>query len=90
MLIYDAAEQAYLSWVHAHPDGYVLNAPKSDGSDLHYAMLHRATCRSISSDQRTNYTTTSYNKVCSLKKQELVDWGRKHSSNFKECLLCKP
>ena len=89
MLIYDDAEQAYLRWVQAHPNGYVLNAPKGEGK-VSYAMLHRATCRSISSDQHTNYTTTSYTKVCSLKKQELVDWGRKHSRNLKECSLCKP
>ncbi|MFN8562849.1 MAG: hypothetical protein U0703_14820 [Anaerolineae bacterium] len=89
MLIYDDAEQAYLRWVQAHPNGYVLNAAKGEGK-LASVTLHRATCRSIGSNQHTNYTTTSYNKVCSLKKQELVDWGRKHSRSFKECSLCKP
>ncbi len=90
MLIYDDAEQAYLRWIHANPDGYVLNASKSGGSDLLYAMLHRASCRYISSDHTKNYTTTRYDKVCSLKKQELVAWGRKHSSRFKACSHCKP
>jgi len=90
MLIYDDAEAAYLRWVHANPQGYVLNISEDGGSDLSYAMLHRASCRHISSDQTKNYTTTSYNKVCSLNKQELVDWGHQHSSRYKECKVCKP
>ena len=90
MLIYDDAEQAYLQWVRANPKGYVLNAAKAGGDDLHSAVLHRATCRYISDERTKNYTTTTYNKVCALRKQELVQWGHEHSSKFKECSHCKP
>ena len=54
-------------------------------------MMHLATCAFISSDKQTNYTTTTYKKVCSLDKTELVKWWRKHSTKeYQACKSCKP
>ena len=81
-------EAGYLQWVNANPLGYVVNAPKQRGAAPD--MLHRASCSDITTDQRTNYTTTDYEKICSLDKQELIDWGVKNSSDFRKCKHCNP
>jgi hypothetical protein len=88
MVTFDNDEDGYLKWVRDNPFGFVINAPKQRGSSPD--MLHRATCKDITTDQRTNYTTTDYKKICSVDRQELVDWGTRHSSDWRECKHCKP
>ena len=90
MIIFDNDEEGYLRWICDNPKGFVINASKGGGNDLSYAKLHKADCYFISTDKITNYTTTTYYKVCSRDKQELVNWGHTHSSKFDECKICKP
>ncbi len=88
MRTFDNAEDEYLQWVAAHPGGYVINAPKRRGD---YAdMLHRASCGSITTRRQSNYTTTTFKKLCSLDKRELVTWAERNSDDFRSCKLCKP
>jgi hypothetical protein len=82
MLTFDNNETGYLQWVADNPNGFVINAPKRSGDFPDY--LHRASCGSIRSKRRTNYTTTTFKKICSVDRQELVDWGATHSSDFRE------
>ncbi|HVU09733.1 MAG TPA: hypothetical protein VHD90_00590, partial [Phototrophicaceae bacterium] len=89
MITFDNDEQEYLRWVHNYPTGFVINASKHSGAS-EYCMLHRASCAFVSTAQRTNYTTTTYKKICSLDRQELSDWGRKNSNHYSECKMCKP
>ena len=63
-------EDGYLQWVNENPLGFVVNSPKQPGTFPD--MLHRADCQHIRTEQRTNYTTTDFKKVCSLDRQELV------------------
>ncbi len=88
MITFDNDEAGYLHWVDVNPNGFVINTPKVSGSFPD--MLHRAICRHITTDQRTNYTTTEFKKLCSLDKAELVDWGTRQSKDFRECKHCKP
>ncbi len=91
MLTFDNDEEGYLHWVHGHPTGFVINAVRHPGGTPDPYMLHRASCNFIKTPERTNYTTTSYAKVCSLNRQELVDWYTRHSSHpFRKCKFCKP
>ncbi len=85
MLTFDNDEVRYLQWVNANPHGFVINAPKGRGT----VVLHKADCEDIATRFK-NYTTTTYKKICSLDKQELADWGARHSDKFKLCAHCKP
>jgi hypothetical protein len=87
VLEFDNDEEGYLQWVNANPLGFVINASKQPGD---YGMLHKATCPFISTRQRTNYTTTTYMKICSVHRQELIFWGDKNSDKFQLCKHCKP
>jgi hypothetical protein len=88
MLELDDDEAGYLRWVKTNPGGFVINAPKRRGAEQD--MLHRASCVFITTPKHTNYTTTSYKKVCSPDRKELVDWGASYSSTFRLCKHCKP
>ena len=88
MQTFDDNKAGYLKWVASNPNGFVINAPKQ--SDSFPYMLHRANCSHITTDRHTNYTTTDFKKICSLNRQELVEWGTNDSSDFQECKHCKP
>lgn len=57
------AEDGYLGWVSANPDGFVINRQRWPSAS--YIVLHRASCGTITSAARTNYTTHAYAKTCS-------------------------
>ena len=81
------AEDAYLAWVGSHPEGYVLNAGRTDAPST-AVVLHRATCASISG-AHSNYTTRDYIKVCSPERGELEQWAtRRPASDFIACSRC--
>ncbi len=92
MRTFDNDETGYLHWVNANPSGFVLNAERHPGGIPDAYMLHRASCNTIKTPKRTNYTTNGYAKICSGDRRELVDWwGASHSNHyFRECKLCKP
>lgn len=81
-------EDGYLAWLAAHPAGLVVNTHRPE--DRHYLMLHRATCPSISSRARTNYTTTGYMKVCSKALAALEQWAASLDGRLVPCGLCCP
>ncbi len=88
MFTFDDDEAGYLKWVTTNPHGFVINTPKHPGDFPD--MLHRARCSHITTHKRKNYTTTDFKKLCSLDRQELVDWGVRLSSDFRRCKHCKP
>lgn len=88
MVTFNNDDEAYLQWVDKHPLGYVINAPKQHTG--YPNMLHRASCASVTTRQRTNYTTTDYMKLCSLDRQELVTWGESSPHGLALCKHCKP
>lgn len=56
-------DTGYEGWLAAHPDWYVLNAARNPAPN--YLMLHRATCRTItSSPGRAMRWTAEYIKFC--------------------------
>jgi hypothetical protein len=89
MQTFENDDEGYLKWVDANPTGFVINAERRQYGEAPY-MLHRANCTFITTRERTNYTTTTYKKICSLDKQELIAWWRKYSSRYQECKFCKP
>ena len=79
-------EAGYFAWLRGNPAGYVLNTSRS-GAPSTPRVLHLATCRSISG-AHSNYTTRDYIKVCSLGRQELIDWAAAGPREADGCGLC--
>lgn len=86
-------DEGYLRWIGAHPDGFVVNIER--GERPGYAVLHRASCSSISRDRENGaYTERSYKKVVSDDLNALRAYaksiGRTDGSFSKTCGLCQP
>lgn len=63
-------DAAYLAWLAANPDGYVINTePSAHG----YARLHRATCGTIR--YRPPFVGPSYIKICATSLREADEWA---------------
>ena len=81
-------EAAYLTWVHANLEGYVVNVDKAR-SFPQYPMVHRATHRAISTSAWANYTTGQFIKVCSLDLKALEQWSRReYGRALNPCTVC--
>ena len=81
---------AYLAWIVAHADGYVLNSERNPA--LRYLVLNRATCHTVAprdaTDSRT--WTSSYRKTCATTATELVDWAETQAGPPSHCRICRP
>ena len=68
-------DAGYITWLEAHPSGFVLNTdlhPKPD-----YLILHRSTCRSINRQLPPGSMWTSpYVKTCSDRRDEIEAYAR--------------
>lgn len=82
-------DRGYLDWIDRNPQGFVVNTYKNPSSK--YLILHRATCGTISTSKRTNWTRKYYIKICSLRRTELEEWAnREVGENPKPCKVCNP
>jgi hypothetical protein len=82
-------DEGYLRWLQDNPRGLVVNSHRVPVSS--YLMLHRASCQSINTPDRTNWTTTGYIKTCSTDVTALVEWARRVAGgDLKPCGMCKP
>ncbi len=83
-------DPAYLGWVAAHADGYVINIQRSmNPAD---ARLHHAHCYTINGEPpRGRAWTGPYVKICSASMDELDRWARAEtSSDIRRCGVCQP
>jgi len=82
-------DDGYLKWLRQNPTGFVVNSfawpsPK-------YLILHRATCGTISTPTRTNWTTTGYIKKCAPHRSELEKWAANEvRGRLNHCQICNP
>lgn len=70
--IFSGNDGAYLEWLKANPNGFVVNARTRD--DPSYLVLHRATCWTISragSKPGGGFTERAYRKLCADSVEEL-------------------
>jgi plasmid maintenance system antidote protein VapI len=82
-------DDGYLRWLRKNPTGFVLNSFRQPSSE--YLILHHATCGTISTDKRTNWTTTGFIKICSLEIEELEKWAQNQvGGKLHHCKICKP
>ncbi|GBE22682.1 hypothetical protein BMS3Bbin01_02058 [bacterium BMS3Bbin01] len=67
--IFARDDEDYLAWVASNQNGYVLNTYRPPAAS--YAVLHRATCSTISGKPaRGKRWTDGYTKVCSQSRGE--------------------
>jgi hypothetical protein len=72
-------DEAYLHWVAANPDGYVINTNR--GINSGYMVLHRACCNDISAAAKYEfgaYTQRQYAKVCAESRDQLREWVKRN------------
>lgn len=88
ILHFDNNEEEYLAWVHANPNGFVVNVDRARRVP-HYPMVHRATHGLMSSPARTNYTTNDYIKICSPELSELEGFSlSEYGRALNRCETC--
>jgi hypothetical protein len=81
-------DEAYLSWVDGHPEGFVVNIDEPHIWKP-YPMVHRASHRVITTSRRGNYTTKQYYKVCAADLRELEGWAREaFDKKLTRCRVC--
>jgi hypothetical protein len=73
MITFIKEDDEYLRWLDENPVGWVVNANRRPVPS--YLIVHRATCAHISTDERENWTTNQYIKICSHEYDELKDWA---------------
>ena len=91
MLEFRDDDQGYLSWLAAHPDGYVINILGSYKSAA-TARLHIAGCWTISGENpHGGPWTGTYVKVCADELDELDEWAHAHVAvPVRRCGVCHP
>ena len=84
MEVFDDRDVPYLTWLHEHPNGFVLNRRR--GKSNGYLVLHCAGCRTIKDYNNMarpgGFTARAYIKVCADTVAELEQYAR-----TKGCLL---
>lgn len=89
MIIFINDDKAYLRWTDENPDGYVINTARKPKPD--YTVLHKSSCGTISSTERSNWTTTDFIKVCSRDLNELKEWVAETTGGAcQPCQKCNP
>ncbi len=89
MKVFVRDDAGYLDWVKANPDGFVLNTCERQESG--YLVLHKASCGTIHSSKRANFTTGLYVKLCALDPTDLSNWARAEGRpQPSPCQLCRP
>ncbi len=79
----------YLNWIENNPTGLVVNCNRYPNSN--YLKLHRATCGTITTVRRKNWTIGDYKKICSMEKRELEKWAEiEVNGKLTSCKLCNP
>ena len=93
LIYFEGDDTAYLGWVAANPEGYVVNVRKRLSDD--YVVLHRASCGQVSRPQLAGaYTDRGFRKFCGRTcadvSQAPVWCGRESGGFTKRCRLCRP
>lgn len=89
MIIIINDDDAYLRWIEENPDGYLINAARKPKAN--YIVLHKSSCGTMSSSERSNWTTTDLLKVCSNDIEELKEWALETTGGTcQSCQICNP
>jgi hypothetical protein len=91
MEIFNDRDEPYLTWLHNHPDGYVINRRRGKSDD--YLILHRSRCRKIKDYNKMarpgGFTGRAYIKVCADTIAELQHYARTKGGRLDGSFSCK-
>jgi hypothetical protein len=77
----------YEEWIQQHPDGYVINAPRSSSEPMY---CHRADCDHIQPYGVTKSGESEHTiKACSLNPGALAEWAVHRGGALKYCETCR-
>jgi hypothetical protein len=79
-------EARYAAWLHEHPHGFVINAPKSGAQPMFW---HRADCDTIQPYEDTRLVEGDYIKACSLDPGALAVWAVSRDRRLNYCQACR-
>lgn len=93
MVEFDCDDDAYLTWIEMHPDGYVANVRRKLSPD--YVVLHRAGCQRIASRSSPGgLTSYRYRKLCGTSREDIAAapkrCGRAAGAFTARCKVCRP
>lgn len=83
-------DDGYLTWLQAHPRGYVVNSSRPPSPA--YLILHMAACHTINGTPANGKSwTRDYGKYCSAERGEIVAWATATvGGHLRSCGLCSP
>jgi hypothetical protein len=87
MTRFEDDDDAFRTWIYAHPSGFVVNAVRSN--DPGQPILHRAMCETITPTPDKAWTG-QFIKLCSENRYELDAWARSVGKRLTECTFCEP
>lgn len=93
MVEFNHDDDAYVTWLQMHPDGYVANVRRKLSPD--FVVLHRASCdRIVRSASPGALTGLRYRKLCGTNRRDIADaparCGRPRGAFTAYCKVCKP
>lgn len=93
MVEFNHDDDAYLTWLQMHPDGYVANVRRKLSPD--FVVLHRASCARIArSTSPGALTGLRYRKLCGTSRGDIAAaperCGRAKDAFTAYCRICKP
>jgi len=76
VIVFDAGDEPYLSWLSDNPQGWILNVARNPKPS--YLKLHRPWCDWISEPREPGaYTERQYIKICATRREALEEWARR-------------
>ncbi len=92
MILFEADDAGYESWIAHHPGGYVLNTTRPPSRD--YLLMHLVGCYHISEHSGSSvskWTGNEYMKVCASRRVDLEAWASDRFGRSPDrCLHCSP
>jgi len=86
VVVFRGDDAGYLSWLTAHPDGFVLNIARA--LSVSDARLHHASCRTLPR-AGARALTQAYVKVCSTSRADLDTWVTRNARGpVRTCGTC--
>ena len=80
-------EEAYVRWLDANANGFVVNMHTLGKNK---SLLHRARCMHLYPPDAHKVHTETYPKACSSDPEEVRQWVIDSGSAIELCTTCKP
>ena len=80
------SDDAFQTWQREHPDGYVINAPKTGDGAM---MWHQSRCMHIYGDYEDFGSYMHKIKACATNPGELARWVKARPNPLTYCQTCQ-